>query len=207
MNDTLSKVLIFVAGAAIGSVVTWKLTKTKYEQIAQEEIDSVKEVFSKKTFEPITQEPEEPESKNFETELTRNKPDLREYAARIVNLGYTDYAGTGYDPTNTEGNEMSKPYVIPPENYGDIDDYELINLTYYADGVLADDEDNIIEDVDGLIGSGSLDTFGEFQDDSVFVRNDELEQDIEIVRDLRKFSDVVGADPLNAEDEWDEEMN
>ena len=45
MNSTLSKVLIFAAGAAIGSAVTWKLIKEKYERIAQEEIDSVKEVF------------------------------------------------------------------------------------------------------------------------------------------------------------------
>ena len=39
---------IFVAGAAFGSFVTWKLLRDKYEQIAQDEIDSVKEVFSKK---------------------------------------------------------------------------------------------------------------------------------------------------------------
>ena len=45
MNDTLSKVLIFVAGAAVGSVVTWRLVETKYKKIADEEIKSVKEVF------------------------------------------------------------------------------------------------------------------------------------------------------------------
>ena len=40
----LNKILIFSVGAAIGSVITWKLVKTKYERIAQEEIDSGKEV-------------------------------------------------------------------------------------------------------------------------------------------------------------------
>ena len=40
-------VLIFAAGAAIGSAVTWKLIKTKYEQIANEEIESVKEFFGR----------------------------------------------------------------------------------------------------------------------------------------------------------------
>ena len=45
MNDTLNKVFIFAAGAIIGSVVTWKIVKTKYEQIANEEIESVKERF------------------------------------------------------------------------------------------------------------------------------------------------------------------
>ena len=48
MKNQLSNIIIFAAGAAIGSAVTWKLLKTKYEQIAQEEIDSVKAVFSRR---------------------------------------------------------------------------------------------------------------------------------------------------------------
>ena len=48
MNRNLLTSLAFVAGAAAGSAITWKLLKTKYEKIAQEEIDSVKEVFSRR---------------------------------------------------------------------------------------------------------------------------------------------------------------
>lgn len=43
----LSNVVIFAIGAAIGSLATWKFVKTKYEKIANEEIESVKEIFSK----------------------------------------------------------------------------------------------------------------------------------------------------------------
>ena len=39
-RDLLSKIMIFVAGAGIGSVVTYKLVKKQYDQIIQEEIDS-----------------------------------------------------------------------------------------------------------------------------------------------------------------------
>ena len=48
MNSTLKNLCVFAIGATIGSLVTWKLVKTKYEMIAQEEIDSVKEVFAKR---------------------------------------------------------------------------------------------------------------------------------------------------------------
>ena len=41
----LTNILIFTTGVSIGSVVTWKLLKTKYEQIAREEIDAVKEIY------------------------------------------------------------------------------------------------------------------------------------------------------------------
>ena len=48
MSNALSNLLLFVTGAAVGSVVTWKLVKTKYEQLANEEIESVKAVFNRR---------------------------------------------------------------------------------------------------------------------------------------------------------------
>ena len=44
----INKILIFAVGVAIGSAVTWKLVKDKYKKLADEEIASVKEVWSKK---------------------------------------------------------------------------------------------------------------------------------------------------------------
>ena len=49
----MNKFLVFTAGAIFGSLVTWKLTKDKYARIAQEEIDSVKEVFARREREEI----------------------------------------------------------------------------------------------------------------------------------------------------------
>ena len=48
-RDMLIKAFIFTAGAAIGSVVTWKVIKTKYEQISNEEIESVREEYQRLT--------------------------------------------------------------------------------------------------------------------------------------------------------------
>jgi hypothetical protein len=73
-------------------------------------------------------------------------------------------------------------------------------LTYYADDVLAleyADRDtgeikyDVIDDVEHTIGADSLTHFGEYEDDSVHVRNDRLECDYEILRDYRKFSDII----------------
>ena len=47
MNKLIS-VGFFIAGAAVGSIVTWQFLKTKYEEIAQEEIDSVKQTYAKR---------------------------------------------------------------------------------------------------------------------------------------------------------------
>jgi hypothetical protein len=185
----LSKIFIFAAGAAIGTVVTWKLLKTKYEQIAQEEIDSVKETFAKrlKNESPETSDPiEEPEVKGMSEGV----------ASLVEDLGYVNYSNT----ERKEEGDVQKPYVISPEEFGD-GDYETVSLTYYADGVLTDGFDDPIEDVEETVGKESLTHFGEYEDDSVFVRNDAQEIDYEILLDVRKYSDVTKYSHL--EDEYE----
>lgn len=93
------------------------------------------------------------------------------------------------------------PYVIPPEDFGEFEDYEKISLTYYSDGVLTDENDEIMDDVEDSVGEDSLNHFGEYEDDSVFVRNDRKKCDYEILLDLRKYEDVVKTLPHRMEDE------
>ena len=81
------------------------------------------------------------------------------------------------------------PYVISPDEFSENEDYETESLTYYSDGILADDRDNII-DIDMVVGRESLNHFGEYEDDSVFVRNEELKTDYEILLDTRRYSDI-----------------
>lgn len=175
--------IIFVLGAATGSAVTWQFAKKKYERIAEEEINSVKEVFSKREQDmadvEITVEPKpsvEASLKKFE-----EKPDISTYAWILKNEAYVP-----------EGTEMAenKPYVISPEEFGEFEDYDTISLTYYADQVLVDDGGDKIEDVDDVVGMESLTRFGEYEDDSVFVRNDRLRCDYEILMDERTYSEA-----------------
>jgi hypothetical protein len=46
-DNKFGSFMLFALGAAIGSASAWQLAKRKYAQIAQEEIDSVKERYAK----------------------------------------------------------------------------------------------------------------------------------------------------------------
>lgn len=100
--------------------------------------------------------------------------------------GYKDYSRTiDEKPSGTPG---EVPYVISPDEFGELEDYTKVSLTYFADGVLADECGEIVDDVEEIIGDG-LDHFGEYEDDSVFVRSDAKRCDYQILKDLRDFSD------------------
>lgn len=197
MKATLSNIIIFAAGAALGSVVTWKLVKTKYEQIANEEIQEVRELYARKVDELTHaqyKEQVEAVDEDKTTFSTPVKPELREFADKIKDLGYSYI-------TEEEVNNMGKPYVITPEEYGELDEYETVSLVYYADGYLTDEQNIVIEDVDNVVGIDSLTHFGEYEDDSVFVRNDSVETDYEILLDERNYEDVKNYSPHLAEEE------
>ena len=81
-----------------------------------------------------------------------------------------------------------KPYVITPEEFGELADYQTISLTYWHDAVLTDDYDEIIDNPDDIVGEDFADHFGEYEDDSVFVRNDARKTDYEILLDNRDYS-------------------
>lgn len=180
-KNTLINFALFTTGAAIGSVVTWKLLKTKYEQIAQEEIESVKETFQR------LREDEEDElvgDIDIPTEpdhRTAEKPPLAEYAARVRDLEYGDG-----EHEEKEDEPVDKPYVIEPGEFDELG-YETVTLYLYEDGTITDEQDNIIDDIEGMTGAELIKHFGEYEDDSVFVRSDARQCDYEILRCQGKF--------------------
>lgn len=200
MTGTLNKVVIFIAGAAVGSVVTWKFVKTKYEQIAQEEIDSVKEIFTQRY--ASDEELDEEVDGQLEISSSSETVDIRELAGEIQKRKYTSYSAPDKEvETLFDDDGYVSPYVIAPEDFDELEEYETRSLTHYADGVLADDRGNIIEDVEGAVGKDYASHFGEYEDDSVFIRNDNLKIDYEILAHPGNYSDVVNQTPHSGEDE------
>lgn len=185
---------MFIVGAGVGSAVAWFYLKKHYEQIAQEEIDSVKSVFAKNKQDFQSEKNNDDQEDNqHKADIAKLKPDLVNYAAKLQEEGYTNYTKHSEKNIREKDEPMpDKPYVISPDEYANSENYMQISLTYYSDGVLADDEDEIIEDIDGTVGEDFADHFGEYEDDSVFIRNDRMRCDYEILRDNRSFSDVTG---------------
>lgn len=191
--------MLFIFGAAVGSAATWTYAKKKYELIAQEEIDSVKEVFSKRENGNMVKE--------AEFNKQEGKPDLKEYAAKIRESNYTNYSDTdGKSETKRETRKQDErdkkgyfAYVITPEEFGEFDDYEKISLSYFDDQILADENLDIVDDIEETVGIDSLTHFGEYEDDSVFVRNDERKCDYEILLDHRNYEDVIKKKPQSTE--------
>ena len=201
MNTTISNAVAFTIGVATGASITYILVKKHFKKIADDEIDTMREYFQNKRAEEanaLEEEPDEAEVKEARDEHQEHKPNIREYASLIKKENYTNYSDTAADKKK-EVDDVEKPYVITPEEFGELD-YSTISLTYYSDGVLTYESDELVEDVDDIVGADFAEHFGEYEDDSVFIRNDRMKTDFEILVDKRNYSDVVETNPHSAED-------
>lgn len=183
MNKTLVFIFGFSIGAVVGSAVTWKVLKSKCEYDSEgEDCTITLEDLKRKNSQENTSntEPEEPVKEEVVTDIRALASDIQK------NMMKTDY--THKEPEKLEVQPVGKkPYVISPDEFADLDDYEVETLFYFADGVLTDSDYTPIEDVEGMVGSNALNHFGDYEDDSVFVRNENYKTDYEILSRLDKF--------------------
>jgi hypothetical protein len=190
MYNGLKYFLTFTVGAAAGAVVSWVILKPKFEKQAQDEIDSFKEYWAGKT----------PKTTNPELEDDDSNTTKEEYESMVEEAGYI----------KTEGNPNPNYIeVIPPEEFDTLDDYSIVSMKYYNDQVLTTDvvdkdmksvQKVIVTDPEDIIGPDALTRFGEYEDDSVFVRNHKTKTDYEILLDMDNYWDKQKRDSNRAEE-------
>lgn len=192
MNKTINGLLVFVGGATIGALTAWQVTKNYYAQRAQEEIDSVKETFSKKFAEDAKEE-----TNTVVKPRIKDKPSLEEYARILNEKKYRPENYEEGDAGETTDDEEEEPEIITPDEFGELN-YETVYLTYYADAVLATELDDVVEDIESTIGRNAILHFGEYEEDIVHVRNHQLRVDYEVTSDSRSYyEDIKGVSPAD----------
>lgn len=199
MNKLVTCVSVLIAfGAGFG--FGFLATKKKYQTQSDKEIASVKDAFQKHIDElskegAIKDIPPTRRGNSKKKKTNKSEND----AIRVAPLpndsvmdNYRNYAEP-YTASKSSKQSISKerqkklePYVISPDEYMS-SEYEAKSLIYYSDGVLADEDDNVIPTPATLIGKNALTSFGQYEDDSVYVRDDNLKIDYEIMLSQKSF--------------------
>ena len=185
-------IIAFILGAAAGVASSMFYFKTKYEQKADAEIQEIRDLYAKKT---------ETEEKKEDTPVTSHqvtKADDLHATARHVSE-YTKYTPKD-EPAEPQTEEPKdgihvekvdfapmrnpnppRPYLIDSSDYGQDDNFDPLCWEWYTDGILANENDEIVDDIQEWIGDG-LKVFAETEDNLFWVRNEKYGVDIEVAR-------------------------
>ena len=169
---------IFAAGVVAGAVAGAYLVKDKVMADAKQEIEEVREYYKSKK---ETKKEEKPVEEKEETKV-EEKEEYQE-----ITRNYTNYNKIEETPKQAV-NDM--PYMINPEDFGEEEGYDTLTLTYFADKVLVDDVDDVIDDPDPVVGLENLKVFEEFNASAIYVRNDIWKTDFEILKDDWEWKDI-----------------
>ena len=169
--------IFFIAGAAVGAVGSFFVTKyicqAKAEaKIAKESAEARN--FYKDKYKKNTEKIDEEVRQKSYANLT--KPYLSD-SDRIFGSKYDIF---GKDETVTVNKIDDNPnvYMIDPDDAGMDDAYKQYELDYYQDGNLVDQEGNIVEDQFEIAG-GYLDDLS-LENPEIFVRNDVTKTEYDI---------------------------
>lgn len=207
----MNKTLLAIGGLIIGGVSGFFIGKfvyaKKYKQISDKEISEVREAYKsyfskKKSVKPAPQKP-------FETRST-----LQEAQPKETVVDYSEKYREEADQYRTaspvldrkEQPANSKITVLTPEEFRE-SSKNAKTLIYYKDGILADTFGNVIKDINSEVGPEALKTFGLYDDESVYVRNDNNDFDYEIIRSPKTYGDSTeqgrALHPTDDDDDYD----
>jgi len=204
--------LSLAVGSVTGFFVAKKRLESRYSDIAQQEIAEAKQFYGalyKKEEYSTPESAMETLHRHHDTLAKDAVEALRDYqgvaliqdekSEEVVSVVTNVFADSGDDNFNYEEEvttrQPDKPYVISQEEFMQNDSsHEQVTVTYYqGDDVLSDERDKPIEDVDATVGELNLQRFGHGSKDHniVYVRNERIGLDLEVVRSKGKYAQEV----------------
>lgn len=149
--------------------------------IVKDKLDSIETVDVKTGSDILNEEaPEKSESTDDASEPAMTSVDYSKY--KTMTEQYKE-------KSKKETVVRNQPIVISPEDYGEEEYYDQIEFIYLNDDILMNENYEVVENRERFIGD-ALNHFGEYEEDSVYVRNDSLKAYFAILKDERKSTDI-----------------
>lgn len=191
MTESTKKLLIFSAGAAIGSAVTYFATKEHFKKQADEEIKSVVAHFRCEdlvTEEDAEQAPDD-ESEGFVERLTNER---YEKLTKNYSVPQTAQKPKLSDYPREEDFEILTPTIITIEEFAEgFSSYDQETMYYYTeDNTLCDCNEEIVDNPKDLVGDALLAADNE-DENVIYVRNGQIAIDYEIIIVRDRYAKVV----------------
>jgi flagellar basal body-associated protein FliL len=204
-------IVSLAAGSAAGYFIALKILEKKYEGRLQEEVESTKKFYAKLYKKDEFQTPESTMkeiapgaaeaaaalinyqgrgSKSFEVVDTK-----KEFVEEVLSNIFSDTTTEEISEKEKRDRTEEAPYILTKDEFMENDsEYTQSTVTYFGgDKVLIDSREDMIEEVDMTVGEGNLERFGHGSGDPnvLYVRNDRLELEFEILLSRGKYSKEV----------------
>lgn len=205
-------VVVFTAGAGVGAIIMKKVMENRYEYEEEYEYEDNVSCSTDPDLPSCVDEDKESEAPQPDPDrfrvggdaLVRSTLGSNQYEEAKKNYNIFKNRGELPDPdtgTDVETSDpelvpdKTKPYLISEEQYNEeFDKHDKLTLCYYKDGVLADENEELVDDIAHTIGIPAYAAVGN-SDRTRWVRNEAIGADYEIVRMKLEYGDLIEPPP------------
>lgn len=170
MKNKLLVVASFIFGVVIGYGAAYSYTKKMCDQKTKEAVESVKRAYKPARQAEIISTAEQPSAKEPEENHEREEE---------VVVAHRE------------------PYEISPQEFGSRKGYDYKQLIACADGVITSEDGEIVNGE--LLGDDIDEIIVEADGETVYIRNDMVKCDFEVVMDERAYEEIPFIEPLDPE--------
>lgn len=180
--------VIFLLGAGAGVGAAYFPLKKFFREKADEEIQSVVDTFHKQ-YDRNSEDPE-PEKEEVHEEPTWKAAEKLKVEDIIQKMNYSKLYKLKEERVNLY---KEFPYEIGAGEYNEFEaeGWGCGTIRVFTDGIITDNELNPLDDWMEVIGDACLEHFNETEDGILYVRNEKLKSDYEVISDLRTFQEAV----------------
>lgn len=207
----------FVAGAGVGIVGSCIFLKKKYEKWANDQVEDVRQAFSKRLDEKEEATKLVESVKPTVEEVEKTEPVTQDAAKAMRDIyagkkrvdpvlagmphtttpavDYTAYSRVTKAETDDhplDDQELKGPTIISKEEYGTNLSLTTQELTYYmSDGILADEYENQIDNLLQIVGGTfTRSGFTSNDDITIYIRNEEEGKDFKITKVWKSYAEI-----------------
>lgn len=209
MNTTvITHLIALVAGAGIGALACSKYFKSKYEALADEEIESVRAKLQnmnsenggiRRIYQTMDNRPDPADIARRAEEFSRSYDVDAETVVESVTKAVAATLASQEDKDSNDEDVVEEthleprkdPYFITEDEYYKDNAFDKEVLVYYEDDeVLSDSREEMIDDVHHTVGD-AIEEFERSGEEFLYVRNERLGMDFEIQRVEGSYQEAV----------------
>lgn len=191
----MKKVLIFLAGAIVGGGAGFVAHKYLDKRDNEKEISELREYYDETIIKMQKELDEYHEAAKKAVEEISKKAKAEKKKETDKNKAEEIVEENNYiSAPKKKSSKKKEPdiFVIEPNDFRELNGFEKVTLTYFEEeDIFIDEDGNVVDGAVDFVGSENLNSFGQFEEKVLYVRNKKLSCDYEILQELRDYESYI----------------
>lgn len=210
MDKSIVYAIVFAGGVGVGILGTRSYFKRKFfkdfDGRLEKEVKEIRDIYEERLEKEVKAVNDKEKKADNDKEKSTGDKTRVDWLDNILDAYWPPVGESpdmpdiskNYTPERKEDVQMTSSqnepdvYIIAPEEYEEEAEYDSQSLTLYSDGILVDEDNEEIYDPTDILGNNWKSYLEEAT--AAYFRNDDIQTDFEVVRDLRTFKEAASSD-------------